>query len=74
MIVIAVFVLMLGAAASHAGQAGGNPLAGLNLTEEQVNKLAQVMGEFNTKQFEIVTHIKNKFRILFRILVYNYKL
>ena len=61
MIVIAVFVLMLGAAASHGGQGSGYPLADLNLTEEQVNKLARVMDEFNTKQFEIVANIKNKF-------------
>ena len=61
MIVIAVFVFMIGITAASARQSSGNPLVGLNLTEEQVNKLAQVMDEFNTKQFEIVTNIKNKF-------------
>jgi len=59
--VLVVIVFMTGISAAQAGQGGGNPLAGLNLSEAQVSQLAQVMGEFNAKQFELVTGIKNKF-------------
>jgi Spy/CpxP family protein refolding chaperone len=44
-----------------AAQGVSNPLAHLNLTEEQVTKLAELGREFNRKQFGIAVDITTKF-------------